>query len=107
MLYAAGIYAFVVACWVMYLAIMALAPHRGSMSLFVKVHAYILLGAGYCMDLALNITASAILFLDVPRDWLFTGSLKYHKAQGGWRAKIASWICANLLNPFDPKGPHC
>lgn len=105
----AGLYAFLMLCWVLYLAVMNLSAHKDFMGPVAKVHAYALLIIAYPVDFLLNVVIGTVLFLDRPRDMLFTGRLKrYHTtAAGTWRDAIATWICRNLLDPFAPDGRHC
>jgi hypothetical protein len=96
--------------WVLYLAIMNLAPRRDGMHPVVKAHAYALLWFALVYDfLILNVIVGTVLFFELPREWLLTARLKRHHASpvGSRRYAIARWICQNLLNPFDPKGGHC
>lgn len=64
---------------------------------------------GLLCDFLLNITVGTILFMDLPREWLFTARLKRYRAEvaEGKRKKLACFFCEKLLNPFDPKGDHC
>lgn len=103
-----SVYAFMVLCWILYLAIMHLAEHFDGLHPFAKFNAYcIILPVGYFFDLILNVLMCAV-FLRLPRDWLFTGTLKRMiNTETGWRVGVSGWICTNLLNAFDPKGKHC
>ena len=106
--YILGSYAFVVLCWVLYIAIMSLAQRFESLHPVAKFHAYcIILPVGYAFDFVLNLAVCAA-FLRRPRDWLLTGTLKRTiNTDDGLRSKAAAWICTHLLNAFDPKGKHC
>lgn len=102
------VYLFLVFGWVLYLAIMNLARVRQDLHWFAKLNAYgLVLPVGYVWDLAMNLLVCAV-FLRLPRDWLLTGTLKRTIInENNWRERVASWICAHLLNQFDPKGRHC
>ena len=103
----AAAYGLLVVTWVLYLAIMNLAAQRHRMGPVVKVHAYALLLVGYVFDAALNLLV-CLAFWRLPRDWLLTGTLKRTlNTESGWREATAAWLCAHLLDPFDPKGKHC
>jgi hypothetical protein len=115
-----ALYLAIVIGWVLYLAIMHLAPKRQTMHWFVKQHAYVLLGIALVYDfLILNMLIGSLLFWELPQrpanadgerrfEWLLTARLqRHHKTPGTRRAAIAAWICINMLNPFDPKGGHC
>jgi hypothetical protein len=102
-----GLYAFLVVCWTLYLAIMNIAAHRDQMGPVAKAHAYILLIFGYLCDFVLNMIV-CLVFLRLPQDFLLTGTLKRTIINdNGWRCAVASWICTTLLNAFDSKGRHC
>lgn len=69
---------------------------------------------GYLLDMFCQYTLACLLFWDRPSSWLkerlVTSRLQRYVAQGesaGWRFKVASYICDNLLDPFDPTGNHC
>lgn len=108
LVYILGAYAFVVLCWVLYLAIMNLAEHFDGLHPVAKFHAYcIILPVGYAFDFALNLMV-CVAFLRLPKDWLLTGTLKRTiNTDDTWRSDVAAWICQNLLDTFDPKGKHC
>lgn len=55
-----------------------------------------------------NVVIATALFLDPPREALFTDRLKRYKAESfGWRGAVADLICEHLLDVFDPTGDHC
>lgn len=58
------------------------------------------------LDVFFNIFIATVLFLDLPREWTFTQRLDRYKPDHGWRGRLARWICANLLDPFQVGG-HC
>lgn len=108
LLYAIGIYAFSLFCWVLYVAAMNFKRvyELGNVGRFAKINGRIVWFIAQPIDLALNILWS-ILLLDFPRELLLSPKLKRLKAKGGWRGKIATFVCRELLNPFDPDGKHC
>ncbi len=64
--------------------------------------------AGYALDVFVQVVVASVVFLDPPRDWTLTGRLKrYIAGPEGIRERVAVWMCANLLNTFDPDGRHC
>ncbi len=94
----------------MYWAIMCLARARdhGMLPPWAKRIAYPLLLAGYLMDFLLNVLVVSFVLLEIPRELLVTARLSRHiKSTGGWRRKVATWVCQNLLDFADPKGCHC
>lgn len=59
------------------------------------------------MDVVFNLIPATLIFLDPPRELLFTHRLDRYEAQSaGWRSTLARWICQNLLDPFQ-QGGHC
>jgi hypothetical protein len=59
------------------------------------------------MDMIFNLIPATVIFLDPPRELLFTKRLdRYEAEDAGWRYTVAVWICKNLLNPFQ-QGGHC
>lgn len=98
-------YALFLITWVFYLAIMNLKAVRHDLHPVAKANAYVLLVIGYVLDVALNITVGTVIYLDLPREPLFTGRLQRLKQKGGWRGDMARWMCEHLLNQFDVG--HC
>jgi len=97
--------------WIFYLAVMSLyrAHHARTLSLPAKLLGYPVLAVGALLDAAVNIVIMSVVFAERPSEWLLTQRLARHiKRGGGWRRKLASWICSHLLNPFDPdQRGHC
>lgn len=102
-------YALVLVTWVLYLAIMNLAPRRAEMHPVVRVHAYALLAIGYPLDVLLNGLVCLVMWRR-PQDWTLTYTLKRiqnTEPNDSWRCIAATWFCTYFLNPFDAKGRHC
>lgn len=60
----------------------------------------------WVLDVFLNLTLCTVVFVDLPREPTITQRLhRYQRERTDWRARLARWVCANLLNPFDPE--HC
>lgn len=96
--------------WVLFLSIMSLASAQaaGKLPTAAVRLAYPLLAIGYVSDFSLNVFVASWLFLEPPRELLVTARLTRHiKAESGWRKRVATWICKNLLDWADPKGCHC
>lgn len=98
--------------FVHYSAVMNLQRVRneGKLTLAQKPWAYVTLLVGLVLDVALNLIACFFILLVLPRDWLLTGTLiRYKRAGEGWRFKISSWLCSELLDTLDPhpSGCHC
>lgn len=73
----------------------------GELSLFWLVNILPWAAVGLLLDLAFNATAGSIMYLEVPREWLFTSRCKRHKDDAGWRGHVARWW-ARQLNQIDP-----
>lgn len=98
------------ALWALYLAIMALqrAQQAGQLRGAAKWAALPVVLAGYLLDVAVNLVIGSCLFLEGPRELLVTDRLQRHICAGqGWRQRLARWVCAELLDKFDPAGTHC
>ena len=68
--------------------------------------AYSFLLVGLVMDALLNWIVLTVLFLEPPREALSTMRVKRLKnTTTGWRQRLAAWLCANFLTPFDNN--HC
>lgn len=97
------------AVWTFYLAVMHLdtARKRGSLTTASKVIGYPILYVGLVLDMLFNALWGSLLFLEPPKEWLFTARVSRWNDNDGWRGAIARWICEELLDPFDPRGQHC
>lgn len=98
--------------WIFFLAVMNLSRCRenGTLTKAALYLGYPVLLIGYALDVLVNLTILTVLFFEFPTGWTVTGRLKdhiYRDVPGGWREKLAGWLCANLLNSFDPDGRHC
>lgn len=64
--------------------------------------------AGASLDVLCNMTLASLLFLEAPHEWTVSQRFsRYISSDSGWRKDVASWVCNNLLDPFDPTGKHC
>lgn len=100
--------------WVFYVAIMGLKftrdRHRARGRKIpppFKVMAYPALFLFLLADVAFNVVYGSLLFLEPPKEWLFTSRVSRWNDTDGWRGKLARWLCENLLDPADPDGRHC
>lgn len=63
---------------------------------------------GGIMDVLANMFIASFVFLEIPKEFLVTSRLARLNAEGtGWRKDIATFVCSNLLDVFDPNGDHC
>ena len=91
--------------YLLFLVYAAASPKWSKLPIWPKI---LLLPAGvifYVIDVVFNFTFGSILFLQLPYingHWYQTLSMRmaYNKTQTGWRSKIASFVCSNLLDPF-------
>lgn len=96
--------------WGAYVAIMHMDLRRDELGTAAKVFGYPWLWLGLVLDAALSVFVGTLVFLDPPRELLLTARLKRYintSPVGSWRERLASWICTNLLDPFDKRGDHC
>lgn len=96
--------------WLFYLAVMNLyrAKKANQISKVALWLGYPILVIGALLDLLVNVLLMTLIFCELPRELLVTKRLERHvKSKQGWRAKLAYWVCHNLLNAFDPSGDHC
>lgn len=98
------IYAYIL--WLLFLAVMALKAAWPRLPLVVRSIAIPAVLVAVAMDVLFNITIGAVLFLEYPKQWTFSQRVGSYKKRADWRAPLASWICANLLDPFEAGG-HC
>jgi len=97
------------ALWVFYLAVMNLkrAKDAGKLSVAARVFGTPVLVVGYLLDMLANVIPMTLILVELPRETTVTSRLKRHITGTGWRARVASWMCKNLLDAFDPSGCHC
>lgn len=98
-------YAYVL--WLLFLAVMALRWKWHALSLQVRIIAAPSVLVALLLDVLFNLTIGTVLFLDLPRQWTFSQRIGSYKQRIDWRAPLAHWICANLLDPFEADGAHC
>lgn len=94
--------------WGAYLLIMHLKVVRdaGKLTLAAKVLGYPWLAVGLVLDIIFNVVIGSLIFLERPREWLFTSRVSRWNDEPGRRGSLARWICVELLDPFDAGG-HC
>lgn len=98
--------------WVLYLASMNLRRVRdaGKLSASAQVLGKPVYLVGLAVDVLLNFSLFPLLVLSIPREWTITahlGRLLSAHDTPRWKRAICAWICADLLDPFDPSGTHC
>lgn len=95
--------------WGLYLSVMHLKAARdaGRLTLAAKVLGYPWLALALVVDVLFNLVTGTLLFLERPRELLFTSRVSRLNDRPGWRGDLARWFCRELLDPFDPSGGHC
>lgn len=96
--------------WGLFVLVMGLL--RARLDKRLNAASYVLgapfLVAGWLMDFIANMTLATVLFLELPRELMVSARLKRHnQTDNGWRTKLSTYICQNLLDIFDPSGDHC
>lgn len=95
--------------WLFYLAIMNMQGKYKTMGKTAKAIGYKIAFVGILIDVFFNFVYGTVIFLDPPRELLFTARLKRYKygEYASWRKKLAAFICEEFLDPYDPSGCHC
>lgn len=96
--------------WALYVCVMALKRERdksGGLSGPARFYGYQALLFGLVLDVGCNVVIFTAIFLEPPRELTVTSRLGRHINEGGWRGKMARWLCSKMLDPFDPEGSHC
>lgn len=78
------------------------------LTLFWKIHLVPMALFAVILDITFNLTLGSIMFLELPRELLFTSRCRRWKETGDrypyWRMKLAEWWCKQL-NQIDEG--HC
>jgi hypothetical protein len=78
-----------------------LMKEEGDLSLFWLVNILPWAVVGLLLDLAFNLTAGTIMYMELPRELLFTARTKRHMNSDGWRLDVAEFW-KRQLNQIDP-----
>jgi hypothetical protein len=71
---------------------------------FLPLYPFVIIFA--IVDLIYNITIGTLLFLELPKELLFTSRLKRHKnGPDGDNKDFAIYVCSKLMDRYDPG--HC
>lgn len=101
------IYLFMGFTWFWYLAVMHLKHNKDKINSSAKFFGYPWILFAYITDVLFNWIVGTILFIEIPKEFLFTARVSRHIKNSGWRYRLAVFFCKNLLDPFDPSGKHC
>lgn len=92
------------ALWVFYLAYQSLLIHWRILAPEVKLLGLFVVAVGLALDIAFNWTFG--LLLGVTKDATFSQKCSRLKRVGGWRSRVANYLCERWLDPFQ-LGGHC
>jgi len=95
-----------VAMWVLFLAYVPLRANWSRLPTTTKALGSVVVIVAFVCDVIFNAVIGTIIFLDIPREATFTKRVSKLKRGLCWRARLAKWICENLLDPFEVGG-HC
>ena len=103
-----GAIAAVYALWILYLAAMNLrrAREAGRLSRTALALALPVIALAVAVDVVVNLVLGTLVFFDRPREWTVSARLARYLPGDDWRARVAYWVAAHLLDPFDPSGSH-
>jgi len=93
--------------WLQYLAVMNLKEHRAKLTVAAKIWAYPMLFIGLFSDFCFNLVIGTIVYVELPKQLLFTSRCNLHLQDTNWRGSVARWFCRNFMDPYDPDGQHC
>ena len=106
-----GLWTILAVFYTLYIAAIQLYSDRNNLPKWIKIFALPILVVMLVCDFLMQITLFTILFLDIPRDLLVTARLKRYRDNAAynstWRQHVATLICTEALNPFDPSKHHC
>jgi len=100
------------AFWLLYVFTMGLyrAFLLGRLKGLSLVMCFPVVAVAFVVDLVMQFTVFAVVFLEFPRDWLVTHRLRRYMRElppEQWRRRWADYLCKYLLDPYDPTGAHC
>lgn len=102
------LYGLIFTMWPMYLAGMNLKRNKDKLSWETKLVAYPFFFLGLFWDVVFNFIYGTVIYIEPPKELLFTKRCQRHLKGDGWRQKVAHWHCSKWLNPFDPDDEgHC
>lgn len=96
--------------WTFFLAYSALWARRKTLRPEVKAAGLVVIGIGLVIDVGFNVAASLPL-MEAPQEWTFSQRMGRYKGWASqrpdhWRVRLAQYLCANWLDPFE-QGGHC
>lgn len=103
------IYASLLVFYTMYIAAVNIYYDWGELKPWLRVVLSPFMAVFLALDFLIN-TGVSFLFLDPPLEFLLTQRLARYRSPGwpsGRRKQVATVICTEALNPFDPTRNHC
>lgn len=103
-----GLYLLFYVTWLFYVAFMHIKEHQEQNK---EALGYLWYGVApffavaLVFDIIFNFVWGTIIFLEPPKELLFTARCSRHIKGAGRRQRIAYWLCTHLLNPYDKD--HC
>ena len=101
------IYLSIVVFYTLYIAAINLYYDWHDLPMWLKIAASPIMAVMVTVDTIMNLSLFTIIFLDLPHELMVTQRLERYRTQSGWRNHIATLICTEALNPFDPTRHHC
>ena len=96
--------------WILFLAVMSIKRARldKELTTIARILSYPIIYLTLVVDILVNVFVFTFVFMELPREVLVSQRLRKHIIRDdGWRTVYAKWLCANLLDIFDPTGCHC
>jgi len=104
-------YAFLLVFYTLYIAAINLYRDWSYLPLWLKLLSWpIPVVMVIFFDIPVNLTIGSLFFLDMPEEFTLSDRLARYRTSGtapGWRKTVATVICTQALNPFDPTKHHC
>lgn len=109
LLSALSIWAVLLIFYLWYIASIQLYKNWSSLATWVKVCTALSVICFVIFDWLMQHSLVALIFFDWPRDTLVTQRLERYRDgdADSWRGRVATLICTQALNPFDPTKNHC
>jgi hypothetical protein len=85
-----------------FVAVMHARARRAELTVYWKINLWPLAAIAFVLDVAFNVTFGTLMYLELPRECLFTTRCKRHfRGEEGWRQRLAVFW-QKQLNILDP-----
>ena len=104
------VWACLIVFYTLYIAAINIYSDWKVLKLWVKLFSLPIVVVMVLFDVIMQITLFSLLFFDRPRDFMVTQRLARYRSDEwpqGPRKAVATLICTQALNPFDPTQKHC